>query len=202
MWAGAQVEVIEPLRLMTPLCQTTTIADVAQKRGGSGDFIRVTLRYEVFEGHRLAVREHQDLIYRPAADETQATPTAGPPPSERGFDYERSVSPDPTLLFRFSALTYNAHRIHYDRDFARDVERYPGLVVHGPLQAMLLLDLYQRHHANAPVARFACRAQRPLFEGAPFKLKGRDTENGAALWTEDAEGRICMEADVGAKPGA
>ncbi len=101
MWAGAQVEVIEPLRLMTPLCQTTTIADVAQKRGGSGDFIRVTLRYEVFEGHRLAVREHQDLIYRPAADETQATPTAGPPPSERGFDYERSVSPDPSVsVFR------------------------------------------------------------------------------------------------------
>jgi len=200
MWAGSRVEFLKPLRLTTPLCQTTTIADVALKRGGSGTFVRLTLRREVFEGADLAIREHQDLIYRPAAGparEASAAPSS--PPPALASDYQREVSPDPTLLLRFSALTYNAHRIHYDRDFARDVEGYPGLVVHGPLQAMLLIDLYQRQHPGAPIARFTCRAQRPLFEGAAFTLKGRKTQDGAALWTEDSKGHVCMEASVSSK---
>jgi 3-methylfumaryl-CoA hydratase len=196
MWAGSRVEFFQPLRLMTPLCQTTTIADVQLKSGGSGVLVRLTLRYEVFEGAELALREHQDLIYRAAAAAQKAPAAAPPPANAAASDYQREVSPDPTLLFRFSALTFNAHRIHYDRDFARDVEGYPGLVVHGPLQAMLLIDLYQRHHPGASITRFTCRAQRPLFEGAPLMLKGRNTENGAALWTEDADGRVCMEATV------
>jgi len=195
MWAGSRVEFLRPLRL-TALCRKTTIADVALKSGGSGALIRVTLRHEVFEGAEPALREHQDLIYRPAAAPADGVRAAHPPPPTPASDYERAVSPDPTFLFRFSALTYNAHRIHYDRAFARDVEGYPGLVVHGPLQAMLLLDLYHRHHADAPIAHFACRAQRPLFEGAPFTLKGGDTADGAALWTEDAQGYVCMEASV------
>jgi 3-methylfumaryl-CoA hydratase len=202
MWAGSRVEQLKPLRLMTPLCQTTTIADIALKHGGSGAFVRLTLRYEVYEGQELVLREHQDLIYRPAAGPAREAPAAAHLPPARASDYQRAISPDPTLLFRFSALTYNAHRIHYDRDFARDVEGYPGLVVHGPLQAMLLLDLYQRHHPNVPIARFVCRAQRPLFEGAPFTLKGRDTDDGAVLWTEDAQGYVCMEASVGTTPNA
>jgi len=200
MWAGSRVEFVKPLRLLTPVCQTTTITDVALKSGGSGTFIRLTLRHEVFDADELAVREHQDLIYRPAADPARATSTAGAPPPTPASDYQRAVSPDPTLLFRFSALTYNAHRIHYDRDFARDVEGYPGLVVHGPLQAMLLLDLYRRHHPGAPIAHFTCRAQRPLFEGAAFTLKGRSVDGAAALWTEDADGYVCMEARVGSRP--
>jgi 3-methylfumaryl-CoA hydratase len=200
MWAGSRVEVLQPLRLMTPLSQTTTIADVALKSGGSGTFVRLTLCFEVYEGAELAIREHQDLIYRPAAGPARETPAAAPPPPAPASDYQRVVSPDPTLLFRFSALTFNAHRIHYDREFAREVEGYPGLVVHGPLQAMLLLDLYQRQNPSASIARFACRAQRPLFEGAPFTLKGRKTEDGAALWTEDAQGYVCMEATVASNP--
>jgi len=200
MWAGSRVEFLRAPRLMAPLRQITTIADVALKRGASGEFVRLTLRHEMFEGADLAIREHQDLIYRPAASlapEAPAAPAA-PPPAPTA-DYQRAVSPDPTLLFRFSALTFNAHRIHYDRDFARDVEGYPGLVVHGPLQAMLLADLYQRHHAGASITHFTCRAQRPLFEGAAFALKGRRVEDGANLWTEDADGRVCMEANVAAK---
>jgi 3-methylfumaryl-CoA hydratase len=200
MWAGSRVEFLQPLRLMTPLRQTTTIADVALKRGGSGAFVRLTLRFEVYEGEELAIREHQDLIYRSAVGPARETALAAAPQPAPASDYQRTVSPDPTLLFRFSALTYNAHRIHYDRDFARDVEGYPGLVVHGPLQAMLLLDLYQRHNPGASITRFTCRAQRPLFEGAPFMLKGRSIDGGAALWTEDAEGYVCMEASVGVEP--
>jgi 3-methylfumaryl-CoA hydratase len=196
MWAGSRVEFVQPLRLMTPLCQKTTVDDLDLKSGASGQFIRLTLRHEVYEGHELAVREHQDLIYRPAADPARRAAPTPPTPTGRTSDYERVVSPEPTLLFRFSALTYNAHRIHYDRAFARDVEGYPGLVVHGPLQAMLLVDLYQRQPDSAPIARFTCRAQRPLFEGAPFTLKGRKTQDGAALWTEDALGDVCMEARV------
>jgi 3-methylfumaryl-CoA hydratase len=201
MWAGSRVEFLKPAGLMAPLCQKTTIADIVLKSGGSGVFVRVTLRREVFDGADLAIREHQDLIYRPAAGRAREAAAAAAPPALVS-DYERIVSPDPTLLFRFSALTFNAHRIHYDRDYARDVEGYPGLVVHGPLQAMLLLDLYQRHNAGAPIARFTCRAQRPLFEGAPFTLKGRKTDDGATLWTEDAEGYVCMEASVGTGPDA
>jgi 3-methylfumaryl-CoA hydratase len=197
MWAGSRVEFLKPLRLMAPLCQKTTIADVALKHGGSGAFIRLTLCFELYDGADLAVREHQDLIYRPSAGPAREAPAVSPPPPPLASDYQRAVSPDPTLLFRFSALTFNAHRIHYDRDFAREVEGYPGLVVHGPLQAMLLLDLYQRQHPNASIARFTCRALRPLFEGAAFTLKGRETEDGAALWTEDADGWVCMEASVG-----
>jgi len=202
MWAGSRVEFLQPLQLTTPLRQKTTIADIALKSGGSGAFMRVTLQHEVFEGAELAVREHQDLIYRPAAGPARASPAAASPPPTLASDYQRAVSPDPTLLFRFSALTFNAHRIHYDRDFARDVEGYPGLVVHGPLQAMLLIDLYQRYRPVAPIAQFSCRAQRPLFEGAPFTLKGRKTTDGAALWTEDAQGYVCMEASVRSEPDA
>ena len=198
MWAGSKVEFLRPAPLGATLRRCASVADVALKSGGSGDFVRVSLLNEIFVGADLAIRERQDIIYRPAADEASAPSSAGriAAPASEPFDYARAVMPDPAMLFRFSALTFNAHRIHYDRDYARDVEAYPGLVVHGPMQAMLLLDLYLRREGGGPVRGFSCRAQRPLFDGAPFQLKGRQTESGARLWSEDARGQLCMEASV------
>jgi 3-methylfumaryl-CoA hydratase len=119
------------------------------------------------------------------------------PPS--GAAWIREIRPDATLLFRYSALTFNGHRIHYDRRYATEVEGYPGLVVHGPLIATLLLDLLQRNLADANVASFSFRAIRPLFDIAPFSVCGKVTPDGksAQLWATDSEGWLAMEATVG-----
>jgi 3-methylfumaryl-CoA hydratase len=195
MWAGSRIEFLRPAALSRPLRQQTTITDIALKTGASGAFVKLTLTKTVFDGEAMAIREEQDLVYREAAV-VGATPLAQPAEQPKACDYQRTVTPDPKLLFRFSALTANAHRIHYDRDYARDVEGYPDLVVHGPMQAVLLIDHYLRNSPEAEVAHFTCRAQRPLFNGSDFVLKERRIEDGAMLWTEDAMGRTCMEARI------
>jgi 3-methylfumaryl-CoA hydratase len=196
MWAGSTVEFIRPVALDVPLTRRASVADVALKSGGSGSFVRVTLLNEVSDEAGPVLRETQDLVYRAAARPQAASAEPAAAPEARPFDYARAVTPDPTLLFRFSALTFNAHRIHYDRDYAREVEGYPGLVVHGPMQAMLLADLFARQTGGRQISRFECRARRPLFDAAPFQLKGRATPDGARLWTEDDQGRVCMDAGV------
>jgi len=198
MWAGSKVEFVRPAPLGATLRRCVTVADVALKSGGSGDFIKVSLLNDIYVGADLAIRERQDLIYRPAAGQP-AAPSAvreAEPPEPAPFDYARAVLPDPAMLFRFSALTFNAHRIHYDRDYACKVEGYPGLMVHGPMQAMLLVDLFLRQGGSGSVRGFACRALRPLFDGAAFQIKGRSLDGGARLWSEDAQGQVCMEASV------
>lgn len=195
MWAGGRLDFLTPIEIRDPLERLSTITAINFKQGSSGPLAFVTLRHEVFANGVLAVVEEQDLVYRDAEGTRAPTQPPAPPTPDRFTVPTRIITPDPTLLLRFSALTFNAHRIHYDRDYARDVEHYAGLVVHGPLIATLLMDLWLRETGTNPV-RFTFRAQRPLLDTAPFGLCFDRTETGATLWSQDAQGNPSMSAEV------
>ena len=195
MWAGGRLSFHAPIPLGAAIERRSTIKGVKPKSGRSGEMVFVTVEHAVSAAGVLAVTEEQDIVYR----EAQTPGAALPPPASEASpepEWTRSVTPGPVLLFRYSALTYNAHRIHYDRDYATAVEGYPGLVVHGPLIATLLLDHYLRRHPGARITRFSFRAQSPLYDTAPFDLNGRETERGAELWASGEDGRIAMKAEV------
>ncbi len=195
MWARGRVEFLAPIAVGAKLTRVTTIAAIRAKRGASGDLLFVTLQHEIAADGDPAIREEQDLVYRAAA--TASTAPSTPPPAEpEPADAVRRVTADPVLLFRYSALTFNAHRIHYDRDYARDVEGYAGLVVHGPLIATLLIDHARREMPTLAPRNFNFRAEAPLIDGAPFDLCLTREGNGARLWARDAGGRTTMRAEV------
>lgn len=195
MWAGGRVEFLAPVAVGAALTRVTTIAAIRAKRGASGDLLFVTLQHDIAADGVPAIREEQDLVYRAAAT-ASAAPSAPPPVEIEPTDAVRRVTADPVLLFRYSALTFNAHRIHYDRDYARDVEGYAGLVVHGPLIATLLIDHARRELPDLTLRHFSFRAEAPLIDGAPFDLCLAREDNGARLWARDASGRTTMRAEV------
>ncbi len=194
MFAGARICFHAPIAIEAALERVSTIADIAEKTGASGRMVFVTVRHEVFAAGAPALTEEQDIVYREAAKGGGAPAAAAP--DRRACDLTRRITPDPVLLFRYSALTFNGHRIHYDRDYARDVEGYPGLVVHGPLLATLLMDHFLRAHPGAAVRRFCFRARRPLFDTAPFDLCLMEKAGGAELWARDSSGAAAMTAEV------
>lgn len=166
MWAGGRLTFHAPIPTGATMERRSTITDVTHKTGATGDMVFVTVSHKIFSGAGLAISEEQDIVFRDM-------PRGPQPPGrreQRTARVTRRITPDPTLLFRFSALTFNAHRIHYDRDYARNVEAYPGLVVQGPLTAMLLMDHFLRVRGATRISGFSFRAQRPLFDTAPFDL--------------------------------
>ena len=195
MWAGGRLSFPGSIPLGAAIERRSTIQSVEPKSGRSGEMVFVTVRHAVSASGVLAVEEEQDIVYREAPRPGAAAPSAAAETSPEA-EWTRRVTPDPVLLFRFSALTYNAHRIHYDRAFAEGEEGYPGLVVHGPLIATLLMDHYLRRHPGARIAAFSFRAQSPLFDTAPFDLNGRETADGAELWASAADGRAAMKATL------
>jgi 3-methylfumaryl-CoA hydratase len=194
MWAGGRLEFHRPIVVGDAIERVSTIAKVDLKQGRTGALVFVLVRHEITAAGELAIVEEHDIVYREA-------PRAGDPPTAKkaapaDAAWRREVEPDPVLLFRYSALTFNGHRIHYDRRYVTEVEGYPGLVVHGPLIATLLADLARDHVAPTPIATFAFRAVMPLFDIAPFAVCGRrdpDT-NAIRLWAQDATGHLAMEA--------
>ncbi|MFN7029095.1 MAG: MaoC family dehydratase N-terminal domain-containing protein [Sphingopyxis sp.] len=195
MWAGGRIEFLAPIAVGAALSRVTTIAAIRAKRGASGDLLFVTLQHDIAADGIPAIREEQDLVYRAAAT-ASTTPPAPTPVEIETAEAVRRVTADPVLLFRYSALTFNAHRIHYDRDYARDVEGYAGLVVHGPLIATLLIDHARREMPGLAPRHFSFRAEAPLIDGAPFDLCLSRDGSGARLWARDATGRTTMRADV------
>jgi 3-methylfumaryl-CoA hydratase len=195
MWAGGEFEFLAPIPVGAAIARRSTIANVEHKTGRSGDMVFVKVVHEISAGSILALREIHDIVYReaPKAGEGSAAPA---PKDAPPFDFERDIAPDPVLLFRYSALTFNGHRIHYDRSYCERVEGYPGLVVHGPLTATLLMDLFLRKKPAAPVTRFSFRARRPLFDVHPFTICGAHKSDGAALWALDHEGAVAMTAEL------
>jgi 3-methylfumaryl-CoA hydratase len=189
MWAGGTFTFHQPIRLGERLSRLSTIRSVQRKTGKQGALVFVTLGHEISGESGPAVTEEHVIVYRPAArpGETAPPQTAPADPVWRGI-----VPPDPVLLFRFSALTFNGHRIHYDRDYATGTEGYPGLVVHGPLQAMLLLELLRKAVPNRAVRRFEYRSLAPIFDTHAFSVNGRPESEGARLWTEDNAGHLAM----------
>jgi len=196
MWAGGRFEFREPVRLGERLTKTSTIQDVAIKQGRSGTLCFVTLRHDLAgEDGSLRFCEEHDIVYRQAATPGSTSPE--PAKAPEGGKWATKVDPSAVLLFRYSALTFNAHRIHYDRDYCRDVEGYPGPVFHGPLTATLLADLAVKHSPGGRIRGFSFRALAPLFDGAPFVLRGKPGEDGVIeLWAETPDGGLAMTASA------
>ncbi|HHG5537204.1 acyl-CoA dehydrogenase [Pseudomonas aeruginosa] len=197
MWAGSRIEVSNlDVGIGEGLRRTTHIRSVETKQGASGELVFLGLRHEISGSSGVLVREDQDLVYRDAPAPGAALPEGKPARTDEKWC--RKVQPTSTLLMRFSALTFNAHRIHYDRDYATHVEGYPGLVVHGPLVATLLLDLAYEHLPGIRVVEFSFRAVRPLFDGAPFYLCACPAEqpNRLDLWARDADGFVTTQAKL------
>ncbi len=178
------------------MTRRSTIVDIAEKSGASGPMTFVIVRQEIFVGGEVALNEEHDIVYRGVAGAASPPNPSVPLPGEEA-EFRRTVAPGAVELFLYSALTYNGHRIHYDRDYATRVELYPGLVVHGPLIATLLIDNLLRWKPGVALARFAYRARSPLFEDGPFDLCARPIPNGARLWAQGAGAPIAMEGEAG-----
>jgi len=196
MWAASQFEFLAPIRVGDRVERRSTIEAVTAKEGRTGPLVFVKVRHEVRCGSVAdpALVEFHDIVYR----EERKPGDVEPPPvlAEAGAAWQREVVPDDVLLFRYSALTFNGHRIHYDRRYVTEVEGYPGLVVHGPLIATLLLDLLHTHLPGAAVAAFHFKAVRPTFDLHPFRLNGAPEPDGKSvrLWAQDHDGYLTMHA--------
>jgi 3-methylfumaryl-CoA hydratase len=186
MWAGSRLRSQAPLRIGDRLTRRSEVVSLTPKLGNSGRLLFVTLRHTLAGSGGGSVVEEQDIVLREAAG--LATPP-GSPAAPAPFDFEHIVTPTPTLLFRFSALTFNAHRIHYDHPYATQVEGYEGLVVHGPLIAVLMLDLVDRINPGALVSAFDFKAVNPAFVPHPLAVRAKTTTTGFTLRVESA-GRI------------
>ncbi|VVS98650.1 MaoC family dehydratase N-terminal domain-containing protein [Rhizobium sp. EC-SD404] len=192
MWAGGAMTFLRPLKPGDVVTRRSRIADIVHKTGRSGELVFVTVAHDIIADGEVAVSERQDIVYRPM-DAAKPTPV---PDQPRVGAHSISVDATTTLLFRYSALTFNGHRIHYDVDYARSEEGYPGLVVHGPLQATLMLHLAARLSDGRPVATFSYRGVSPLFHGPPFTVNADDTDDGFDLWCADRQGRTTMQAQA------
>jgi 3-methylfumaryl-CoA hydratase len=189
MWAGGQLEFLDVLRVGDEPKRSSRITDVTMKSGSTGQLCFVSVEHLVTTGRGLAIRERQDIVYR---DIGGAPPAASPKPPPVAKHRETHIS-DPVLLFRYSALTFNGHRIHYDRDYVTRVEGYPGLIFHGPLQAAFIVELAAKLHGGTPPKKFVYRGLQPLFEGSEFSVNANTTADGMELWTANAEGQPTMK---------
>lgn len=196
MWAGGRLQWHRPLHVGDEVERTSRIASVTHKSGRSGDLVFVLVRHEIRNGQGLAICEEHDIVYRAAPQPGDAVPPPQPAPGDASW--QREIVPEDVLLFRYSALTFNGHRIHYDRRYVTEVEGYPGLIVHGPLIATLLVDLVRRQAPDARLQTFAFKAVRPTFDLHPFRLNGRPAQDGggAQLWAQDHEGWLTMQAEA------
>jgi len=191
MWAGSRLEFSRPLTVGAEIVRRSRIASVTPKEGRSGPLMFVSVRHEVSDARGLLLSDEHDIVYR-----GEAGSGAPPVPAPGAETWRREIRPDPLLLFRYSAVTFNGHRIHYDHPYATKVEGYPGLVVHGPLIATLLVDLLRRNRPDAQLRTYTFKALRPLFDTAAFSTCGAAEASGRAarLWTRDHEGAMTMEA--------
>ncbi|MDP3616262.1 MAG: MaoC family dehydratase N-terminal domain-containing protein [Rhodoferax sp.] len=196
MWAGGRLQWFQanPLVVGDAVKRVSRIESVTHKAGRSGDLLFVLVKHEVHNARGLALSEEHDIVYRAAAQ--PGDPVPQPVAAEQGAAWQREVVPNDVLLFRYSALTFNGHRIHYDRKYVTEVEGYPGLIVHGPLIATLLVDLVRVHAPGAFIKAFNFKAVRPTFDLHPFKLHGQPSGDGKTvrLWAEDHEGWLTMQA--------
>ncbi len=206
MWAGGSLVFQAPIRIGDTLARTSTVQSVTSKSGRSGELVFVTVEHRVHRDQTLCLTETHDIVYRsaPSSLDTPVPPIDANSLIDHSPNahavWHKELVPDDVLLFRYSALTFNAHRIHYDRQYAVKTEGYPGLVVHGPLLASLLMDLLHQH-TDKPLKRFTFKAVRPVFECAdqrPLRLHAQMQTSGShcRLWAQDHEGWLAMQADA------
>jgi 3-methylfumaryl-CoA hydratase len=194
MWAAGRLTLHKPLIKGEQAKRTSTILSVDQKTGRSGKLVFVTVRHDITVNGELRISEEQDIVYRDAP--VPGARAVEPAPAPIGEEFSRDIIADPVMLFRYSALTFNGHRIHYDHPYATGEEGYPGLVVHGPLIATLLLDLFERKFPGVALSTFSFRAVRPTFANTRFSVCGKRVgEDGRVdLWARDHEGYLAMQA--------
>ena len=196
MWAGSRLNFIRPLIAGETIKRSSTIQSINLKQGRSGSLGFVCVAHELSDSSGVLLIEEHDIVYRDMPTGTVSAPS--PLKTDDDHDFARTVTPDPVLLFRYSALTFNGHRIHYDRAYAKDVESYPGLVVHGPLLATFLLELFADNYPEATLSSFSFKAIRPVFDIDSFQVCGNKLDNTGStkLWIADNAGNLCMEARV------
>jgi 3-methylfumaryl-CoA hydratase len=192
MWAGGELEFLDTLRVGDVAKRTSRISDVTMKTGSTGVLCFVSVAHEVTTPRGTAIRERQDIVYRDVSNAPQPVPAKAPPPPPVAQHRETHMA-DPVLLFRYSALTFNGHRIHYDRDYVTRVEGYPGLIFHGPLQATLIVELAAKLHGGKPPGKLSYRGLEPLFEGSEFSVNANTSDNGMELWTANSAGQPTMK---------
>ncbi|OGA58453.1 MAG: acyl-CoA dehydrogenase [Burkholderiales bacterium RIFCSPHIGHO2_01_FULL_64_960] len=194
MWAGGRLQFLRSLAVGEAVRRVSLIKSVNIKAGRSGTLVFVTVQHEVSGAQGVAIREEQDIVHRdaPALGTPAPQPTAAPTDEQ----YSRAITPDPVLLMRYSALTFNGHRIHYDRPYAMQEEGYPGLVVHGPLIATLLMEELRRAHPDKTVRSFEFKAVSPLFDIVPFSVNGKVEGGMANLWACGPQGQLAMRASA------
>jgi itaconyl-CoA hydratase/mesaconyl-C4 CoA hydratase len=191
MWAGGRVTFNQPLRVGIPAERRSTVINVKEKTGRTGALLFVTVRHQFYQEGVLAIEEEQDIVYR---DPTPPKLVGTEPAPES--QWSEPVNPSEVLLFRYSAVTFNGHRIHYDYPYVTQTEGYPGLVVHGPLIATSMLTAFCHAHPSARLQHFSYRGLRPLIAPTPFSVAGRMTETGEAeLWAEQ-DGTLAHQAQV------
>lgn len=194
MWASSRLTFHQDLLIGEEIHKTSEILKVSEKQGKTGGMVFVTVRHSVHSKQGLAITEEQDIVYLPMPK--SFTP---PPPNfaPETLQWRENYPVSPVLLFRFSALTFNSHRIHYDRNYATEVEKYPGLVVHGPLQALLLMESAKKHYSGERPATYTFRAVRPLFDFDQIIIGGQSkSDGGHELYTVNGDHHIAMQASI------
>ena len=191
MWAGGELRFIDPLRVGDEATRASRISDVTVKSGSTGTLCFVAVEHVITTSRGVAIRERHDIVYRDIGGAPAAAPKVLPPPPVA--KHRESHVSDPVLLFRYSALTFNGHRIHYDRDYVTKVEGYPGLIFHGPMQAAFIVELAAKLHNGQPPKQLAYRGVQPLFEGTEFSINANGKDGGMELWVANAEGQPTMK---------
>lgn len=197
MWAGSNIDFISPIHAGDSVHRTSIVQSVEHKQGRTGDLIFVNVLHEIYKNkNELCISEKHNIVYRDAPESGSPQPTGKPAPTDA--TWSRTVHPSPVLLFRYSALTFNSHRIHYDRPYTTEVEGYPGLIVHGPMIATFLLDLLHEHLPEAVVTHYEFRAVSPLFDHQSFSIHGRydETNKRVTLWAANQDGMLAMQAEA------
>ena len=192
MWAGGELQFFDTMRVGDEVKRHSRISDVTMKTGSTGVLCFVAVEHEITTPRGMAIRERHDIVYRDMSSTAPAAPAKTPPPPPAAKHREIHMA-DPVLLFRYSALTFNGHRIHYDRDYVTRVEGYPGLVFHGPLQASFIVELAAKLHGGTPPKKLSYRGVQPLFEGSEFSVNANDTGTGMELWTANSQGQPTMK---------
>lgn len=191
MWAGGKIEWFDKLLIGFQATRTSQILNIEEKSGRSGDLIFLTMQHEISQNQQVIIIEEHDIVYRQAAIKASVSePELAPNDSEFSCNW----SPNQAMLFRYSALTFNSHRIHYDVDYAREVEGYDGLIVHGPLLATLMLDLAAQN--TRAINEFSYRAKRPITLPNNFSTHGKATSTGTSLWVTDSNGKLAMQGQL------
>lgn len=199
MWAGGRLEFLNPIQINQNIKRESEILKVELKQGKSGNMYFVTVRHSIYADDTLAIIEEHDIVYREASNrvQTQANNQSSQIKIEsRPYTYKKQFPVDTVTLFRYSAITFNGHKIHYDRAYATEVEGYPGLIVHGPLLATLLLHTFEQENPTKTVSSFEFRAVNPVFDFNEFSICGDIHSDKGDLWIEKSDGLVAMKATV------